>query len=343
MNSERPSWVAPKYGVELRASTPARSRRTSGMPARTRAETTAGPRGRLLGAPKTSSTRDPPSTPAPTASTMSSGPSCAAAARKNTATMTTSQPRRRHGRLIQGDPSTTVETMPAMKLESITPIDATSRSHSGRCTAISSSGVPKVSTMMLFRKDAVDCATKAARISIPKSRNRRRQSTTSPTAAGISEATPWNKQVQRPRQRLRQGVEGADRVPLEPDQRVRRAGRDQQAEEHEEHTDDEVEHVRRRAHVALGRRLVDLGLDRRRPGSRRLPPRPVAVRGDGDDAHDEGAGRDHQVRRGGGGGDDHDSGPPAVPVGARSRREHGGVAGHPVSVARSLHMVCARP
>ncbi len=192
MKSELPSSASPKYGVELRASTPARSRRTSGMPARTRAATTAGPRGRLLGAPKTSSTRDPPSTPAPTASTMSSGPSCAAAARKNTATMTMNQPRRRHGRLIHGDPSTTVETMPAMKLESITPMEATSRSHSGRWTATSNSGVPKVSTMTLFRNDAIDCATRAARISIPKSRNRRRHSTTSPTAAGMSEATPWN-------------------------------------------------------------------------------------------------------------------------------------------------------
>ena len=49
MNSDRPSSASAKYGVELRASTPARVSRASGTPARAMAATTAGPARPLVG------------------------------------------------------------------------------------------------------------------------------------------------------------------------------------------------------------------------------------------------------------------------------------------------------
>ena len=86
MKRRRPSLASPKYGVELRASTPARDRCASGTPALAMASTTAGPRGRLLGAPKASSTAEPLTTPQPTASTRSVGTSPPPTARKTTPT-----------------------------------------------------------------------------------------------------------------------------------------------------------------------------------------------------------------------------------------------------------------
>ena len=130
--------------------------------------------------------------PAPNARTMSSGPPLAVTARKITARMTTSQPARRHGRPIHGEPSTTVETMPAMNDESIVPIVVVaSLSHSGRWTAASSSGVPARFTTNSFRAATSDCASRAATSSIPNSRNLRRHSTTRPTPAGMKAVTPW--------------------------------------------------------------------------------------------------------------------------------------------------------
>ena len=231
-----------------------------------------------------------------------------------------------------------------MKLESITPMEATSRSHSGRWTATSSSGVPKVSTMMLFKNDAVDCATRAARISIPKSRNLRRHSTTSPTAAGMSEATPWNR-----RYSARASASGKASKALivsrsnptsvfDAPAAISRPRSARSTPTMRWSTSDGV-----RTWRSAGGSSISV-LDRRRLRGRRLSPRPVAVRGDGDDAHDEGAGRDHQVRRGGGRGDAHGSAPPAAPAGARPRRGGGGGrADRPVSVARSLHDGVARP
>jgi hypothetical protein len=159
------------------------------------AATTAGPRGRLLGAPKMSRITDPPTTPAPTATTMSSGPPWAAAMRKTIAMTTIAHPTRRQARLIHGDPSTTVETIPATKVElTSAPLTETaSRSHSGWWTAASSSGVPRFFTMSSFSAEVRPWATRAARISIPNSRHRRRHSTTRPTPAGMSEAMPWKK------------------------------------------------------------------------------------------------------------------------------------------------------
>ena len=82
--------------------------------------------------------------------------------------------------------------MPATNVELISPMLTASCSQSGRWTAASSSGVPKLSTTSAFRPDVMDCATRAARISMRNSRYRRRHSTTRPTPAGMSEAMPWN-------------------------------------------------------------------------------------------------------------------------------------------------------
>ena len=111
--------------------------------------------------------------------------------RKMTEMTTTVQPTRRQARLIHGEPSTTVETMPATNVELISPMETASLSQSGRCTAASSCGVPKFLTTRSFSTDVMVWATSAARISIPNSRNLRRHSTTRPTPAGISEAMPW--------------------------------------------------------------------------------------------------------------------------------------------------------
>ena len=102
------------------------------------------------------------------------------------------------------------------------------------------------------------------------------------------EAKPWEDQDDDARDNLGQCVEGADEVAFEADERVGRAGGEQQSEEHEEHADDQAQHVRRRAHVLVGRRLVDLGSRFRQCG--RLAPRPVAVHqidgpGDQQDEH----------------------------------------------------------
>ena len=81
---------------------------------------------------------------------MSSGPAWAPAMRKTTAMTTTVQPTRRQARLIHGEPSTTVETMPATNVELISPMETASFSHSGRWTAASSSGVPRFFTTSSF-------------------------------------------------------------------------------------------------------------------------------------------------------------------------------------------------
>ena len=85
-----------------------------------------------------------------------------------------------------------------------------------------------------------------------------------------------------------QRIEGVDQIAFEADERVGRARGEQQPEEHEEHADDQAQHVRRRAHVFVGRRFVDLGSRFRQCG--RMAPRPVAVHqiggpGDQQDEH----------------------------------------------------------
>ena len=149
-----------------------------------------------------------------------------------------------------------------MKLESITPMEATSRSQAAL------DGGPQLGPAealhdQVVRREAIDCAMIAAGVA----------GRTGGTAASEDEQ-PYGRRdqrgealeevVERPRHGLREEVEGANRVALEPDQRVGRPGRHGQAEHDEQHTDDEVEHVRRRAHVALGHRLLDLV---RRPGA----------------------------------------------------------------------------
>ena len=237
------------------------------MPARAIAATTAGPRGRRLGAPNTSSTSEPPTMPAPTASTMSSGPSCAAAARKSTAITTIAQPRRRHGRLIHGEPSTTVETMPAMKFESITPMEATSRSQVGALHRGQQFGPAEAlhDQVVQERGDRLrddrgeDQHAEQAEPPLPEDEQ---------THGGRDQrGEPLEEVVERPRDGLRQEVERADGVALEPDQGVGRAGRDRHAEQHEQHADDEVQHVR----TACARGA--------RPPARRSPSRSARGRG----------------------------------------------------------------
>ena len=51
------------------------------------------------------------------------------------------------------------------------------------------------------------------------------------------------KQVDDARDHLGQCVEGADEVAFEADERVGGAGGEQQSEEHEEHADDQAQHI----------------------------------------------------------------------------------------------------
>ena len=103
-------------------------------------------------------------------------------------------------------------------------------------------------------------------------------------------------QVEDGRDPLGQGVEGLDQVALQADEGVRAARGDEQAEQHEQHADDEVEHVRRRAHVSVGRWLLDDGGHgfRRRGG---WPP-PVPAHRVGDRPQDEDDDGDDRVGRG---------------------------------------------
>ena len=145
------------------------------------ASTTAGPRGRLLGAPKARSTAAPPTTPVPSASTTSSGASLPATARKTTATMTVAHPARRHALLIHGEPRTITATMPAIHAESTEP---TSRAHAGRSTALSSSGCPNRLTTS-SNNPSRNCASRPAATSMPSSLYLRRHSTATPTPMGM--------------------------------------------------------------------------------------------------------------------------------------------------------------
>ena len=255
---------------------------------------------------------------------------------------TTAHPTRRQARLIHGDPSTTVETMPATKVELISPMEAASLSHSGRWTAASSSGVPKFFTIRSFSTEVMTLRHQGREDQHPEQAEPAAPQHDQADAGGDERGDALEEQVER-RVASASGraSKALDQVALEPDEGVRRAGGDQQAEQDEQHADDEVEHVRRRAHVLVGRRLVDHGGHRLRR-RRRLPAPPVPARRVGDRAEDEDDHGDDRVRRRVHGDEDPAHRPRPEPAEAsgdgRARGSGGGACRCLVSVVSAGHV-----
>ena len=203
------------------------------------ASTTAGPRGRLFGAPNMSSTAEPLTTPQPRARTRSVGTSPPATARKIRPKTTVIQPARRHARLTQGEPRMTTATLLATQFESISGWALT---QSGRITARSSPGWPSCCTMPWSKAARRSCANRGRRDehheqpepAVPQCDDKDR---------GEDERREaLEDQVDDVCDRLGQRVEGVYQVALEADERVGRACGEQESDQDEQHTDDQAEH-----------------------------------------------------------------------------------------------------
>ncbi len=114
-NSWRPSASRAKYGVEPRASTPARVSDATPRPARASASTSCDLSGRRLGRPTSSSAADPTTAPRAIAAITSSGTSRPVTIRVTAKMATSDQAARRHPRVSQGLARTAAAAAPQIQ------------------------------------------------------------------------------------------------------------------------------------------------------------------------------------------------------------------------------------